>query len=98
MVKSTGAVGLEPIDQLAEKVQSLVGVLERTRTELTQTAEDNVRLSHEIDALRAKLSTAESLLSTAEDQGARTKDLETERDQIRARVTGLLEQLEGLSL
>ena len=91
MVKSTGAVGLEPIDQLAEKVQSLVGVLERTRAELTQTAADNVRLSHEIDALQTKL-------STAEDQGARTRDLETERDQIRARVAGLLEQLEGLSL
>ena len=91
MVKSTGAVGLAPIEQLADKVQSLVGVLERTRAELTQTAEDNARLSREIDALRAKL-------STAEDQGARTKDLETERDQIRGRVTELLEQLEGLSL
>lgn len=91
MVKPTSSVGLEPIDQLAEKVQSLIGVLERTRAELTRTAEDNARLSREVDTLRSQL-------TTAENESARAKSLETERDQIRVRVTEMLEQLEGLSL
>ena len=91
MVKPASSVSLEPIDRLADKVQSLIGVLERTRAELTRTAEDNVRLSGEVDALRTQLATAEG-------QGAQAQSLRTERDQIRARVTEMLEQLEGLSL
>ena len=91
MVKSMSSVSLEPIERLAEKVQSLIGVLERTRAELTRTAEDNTRLSHEVDTLRAQL-------TAAEDQSALTQNLQTERDQIRTRVADMLEQLEGLSL
>ena len=91
MVKPTLSVSLEPIDRLADKVQSLIGVLERTRAELTQTADDNVRLSGEGDALRSQLASAEA-------QGAQAQSLRTERDQIRTRVTEMLEQLEGLSL
>ena len=91
MVKPASSVSLEPIDRLADKVQSLIGLLERTRAELTRTAEDNVRLSGEVDALRTQLATVEG-------QGAQAQSLLTERDQIRARVTEMLEQLEGLSL
>ena len=91
MVKPASSVSLEPIDRLADKVQSLIGLLERTRAELTRTAEDNVRLSGEVDALRTQLATAEG-------QGAQAQSLRTERDQIRARVTDMLEQLDGLSL
>lgn len=91
MVKPASSVSLEPIDRLADKVQSLIGLLERTRAELTRTAEDNVRLSGEVDALRTQLATAEG-------QGAQAQSLRTERDQIRARITDMLEQLEGLSL
>ena len=91
MVKPASSVSLEPIDRLADKGQSLIGLLERTRAELTRTAEDNVRLSGEVDALRTQLATAEG-------QGAQAQSLRTERDQIRARVTDMLEQLEGLSL
>ena len=91
MVKPASSVSLEPIDRLADKVQSLIGLLERTRAELTRTTEDNVRLSGEVDALRTQLATAEG-------QGAQAQSLRTERDQIRARVTDMLEQLEGLSL
>ena len=91
MVKPRSSVSLEPIDRLADKVQSLIGVLERTRAELTLTVEDNVRLSSEIDALRTQV-------ATAEDQGAEAQSLRSERDQIRARVAEMLEQLEGLSL
>ena len=91
MAKPTSSVSLDPIDRLADKVQSLIGVLERTRAELTRTAEDNARLSREVDALRAQLATAEG-------QGAQAQSLRTERDQIRERVTEMLEQLDGLSL
>ena len=91
MVKPASSVSLEPIDRLADKIQSLIGLLERTRAELTRTAEDNVRLSGEVDALRTQLATVEG-------QGAQAQSLRTERDQIRARVTDMLEQLEGLSL
>ena len=91
MVKSTSSVSLEPIDRLADKVKSLIGVLERTRAELTRTVEDNVRLSAEVDALRTQVAAAEG-------QGAQAQSLRAERDQIRDRVTEMLEQLEGLSL
>ena len=91
MVKPTSSLSLEPIDRLAEKVQPLVGVLERTRAELTRASEDNARLSQEVDVLRGRL-------ASAEDQGAQAHSLQTERDQIRVRVTEMLEQLDSLSL
>ena len=91
MGKPTSSLSLEPIDRLAEKVQALVGVLERTRAELTRASEDNARLSQEVDVLRGRL-------ASAEDQGAQAHSLQTERDQIRVRVTEMLEQLDSLSL
>ncbi|HIE91612.1 MAG TPA: hypothetical protein EYQ83_01595 [Acidobacteria bacterium] len=91
MGKPTSSLSLEPIDRLAEKVQTLVGVLERTRAELTRASEDNARLSQEVDVLRGRL-------ASAEDQGAQAHSLQTERDQIRVRVTEMLEQLDSLSL
>ena len=91
MVDETLPVSSEPIDRLAEKVQSLVGVLERTRSELARTAEDNIRLSLEIDELREKL-------VASEDQSAQAVSLQAERDRIRVRVTEMLDQLENLSL
>jgi FtsZ-binding cell division protein ZapB len=91
MVKPTSSLSLEPIDRLAEKVQTLVGVLERTRAELTRASEDNARLSQEVDVLRARL-------VSAEDQEAQAHSLQTERDQIRVRVTEMLEQLDSLNI
>jgi len=91
MANSATSTGLAPIDRLGDKVNSLIDVLERTRTELTRAVEDNARLSHEVDALRAQLATAEG-------QGAQAQGLLEERERIRGRVTELLEQLEGLNL
>ena len=91
MVDETLPGSSEPIDRLAEKVQSLVGVLERTRSELARTAEDNIRLSREIDELREKL-------VASEDQSSQAVSLQAERDRIRVRVTEMLDQLESLSL
>ena len=89
MANPPHSVDLEPIERLADKVRGLVGLLERTRAELSQTVDDNKRLEQEVAGLRAALSTAE---------GAGMKDLVSEREQIRERVAEMLEQLEGLSL
>jgi len=91
MAKTSSAVDLEPIDRLAERVKLLVAVLERTRAEQARLAEDNARLSRELEAARARLTAAES-------DGAEARTLRTEREQIRARVSQMLEQLEGLNL
>ena len=91
MVKPAASLSIESIDRLSEKVQSLIGVLERTRTELTRATEDNARLSQELDLLKPRL-------ENAEDQGAQAQDLLNERDQIRTRVSEMLAQLDELSL
>ena len=88
---STHTVDVESIERLAEKIRDLIGVLERTRGELSQTIEDNLRLSREIDDLKTRLSTAEN--TSAEMIG-----LLDEREQIRSRVTAMLEQLEEISV
>ena len=91
MAKPAPSLSLESIDRLSEKVQSLIGVLERTRAELTRASEDNARLSQELDLLQSRL-------ANAEDQGAQAQDLLSERDQIRTRVSKMLAQLDELSL
>lgn len=91
MVKASSAVDLEPIDRLAQKVQMLVGVLERARAEQTRLAEENTHLTRELEATRARLAAAEG-------EGAEMRMLKTERDQIRSRVSEMLDQLEALAL
>jgi regulator of replication initiation timing len=90
MVKAS-AVDLEPIDRLAQKVELLVKVLERSRAEQARLVEDNTRLSRELEATRGRLAAAEG-------DGAEMRTLKAERDQIRSRVSEMLEQLEGLSV
>ena len=84
-------VDLEPIDRLEEKVRMLVGMIDRLRAESAKTSEDNARLSHELDAVRAKLADAEAT-------NAELLALREERDLIRTRVTEMLEQIETLNL
>ena len=98
MVKATSSVNLEPIDQLAEKVQSLIGVLEQTRAELTRTIQDNTQLSRSVDTLSTEVDALRAQLATVENEHERAQSLREERDQVRTRVTEILEQLEGLSL
>ena len=87
----THTVDVESIERLAEKVRDLVGVLARTRGELSQTIEDNLRLSREVEGLKTQLSHAEST-------SAEMASLMDEREQIRTRVTAMLEQLEEISV
>jgi len=88
---ATRSVDLEPIDRLEEKVKLLVGLVERLKLESARAAEENQRLSHEIDALRARLASSEGVATEL-------TTLKEERDVIRTRVTDMLEQLEALSL
>ena len=87
----TRGVDLEPIDRLEEKVKLLVGMVERMKSETTRAAEENQRLSHELDTLRVRLSSSEGLVTEL-------TTLKEERDVIRTRVSDMLEQLEALSL
>ena len=87
----THTVDVESIERLAEKVRDLIGVLERTRGELAQTIEDNRRLSREVEGLKTQLLSAES---TSADMAS----LMDEREQIRTRVTAILEQIEEISV
>ena len=91
MVKQAAArtIDLEPIDRLEEKVKLLVGLVTRLRLDQKNAADDNARLSAEIDALRARLADAEG-------SHADLDALRDERDQIRSRVAEMLEQLEGI--
>ena len=85
------AVDLEPIDRLEEKITLLVAMVNRLRGEQAKAADDNARLTQEIDVLRARL---------ADSEGVSTEmtALRDERELIRTRVSDMLEQLEHLNL
>ena len=88
---ATRSTDLEPIDRLEEKVKLLVSLVERLKLETARAAEENQRLSHEMDALRARLASSEGVATEL-------TTLKEERDVIRTRVTDMLDQLEALSL
>jgi regulator of replication initiation timing len=82
---------LEALDRLEQKVRLLVAEMGRLRAEHAKQAEENRRLSGELDAALARLAEVEG--ATAE-----IAVLRRERDQVRSRVTGILEHLEGLDI
>jgi regulator of replication initiation timing len=88
---ATRGVDLEPIDRLEEKVRMLVGMIDRLRADNVRAAEDNDRLSRELDAMRGRLADAEGT-------NAELSALREERDLIRTRVNEMLEQIDGLKL
>jgi regulator of replication initiation timing len=85
------APALEPIDRLEEKIKLLVSVIGRLRGEQTRVVEENARLQREVEALRGRLTEAEA---AAGELGT----LRSERDQIRSRVSEMLQQLDALNL
>ncbi len=91
-MKTEAPVELKPIEQLAARVQSLIDVLETTREELKFALDENTKLSDDVEELRGKLQAAEA------QQETQTREFESERDEIRGRVTKMLEQIEELSL
>ncbi len=82
---------LAALDRLEQKVRLLVTEMGRLRAEHATQAEDNRRLSGELDAALAKLADVEG--ATAE-----MAVLRRERDQVRSRVAGILEHLEALDI
>ena len=88
---ATRGVDLEPIDRLEEKLKRLVGMVEHMKASQARAAEENQRLTRELESMRARLATGES---TAHELST----LKEERDIIRARVGEMLEQLEALNL
>ena len=84
-------VEFEPIDRLEEKLKRLVGMVERLRAEQTRTTEENQQLTREIEAMRGRLASSETVTSEL-------SSLKEERDVIRARVGEMLEQLDALNL
>jgi regulator of replication initiation timing len=85
------ALDLEPIDRLEEKIKLLVAMITRLRSEQANAADENARLTQEIDVLRARL---------ADSEGVTTEitTLRDERELIRTRVSDMLEHLEHLNL
>lgn len=84
-------VDLEPIERLEGKVQRLVDAMVALKQEHAGVLDENRRLTREVEALSAKIAEAEgtSLELTA---------LRDERDQIKQRVSSLIDQLDGLDL
>ena len=88
---ATRSVELEPIDRLEEKLKRLVGMVDRMKAEQARAAEENQRLTRELDAMRARAAASDGLV-------AELSSLKEERDVIRTRVTDMLDQLEALNL
>jgi len=88
---ATRGVDLEPIDRLEEKMKLLVGLIERMKGEQARAAEENQRLSRELESLRTRLQSSDSV-------AAELAAMKDERDVIRTRVTDMLQQLDALSL
>ena len=91
MAKTATTVDLQPIDRLEEKVKQLVQLVDRLRSENTRVADDNVRLIRELEAVKARVSEADTA-------GAELATLRDERDVVRARVSDMLAQIDRLSL
>ena len=91
MAKTTRAVDVEAIDRLEEKVKVLVDAIGQMRAAEARAHEENLRLTREMDALRARLADAEGT-------AAECSLLKEERDVIRTRVAEMLEQIEALNL
>ena len=84
-------VEFEPIDRLEEKLKLLVAMVDRLKADQARAAEENMRLTREMDALRVRLAASDAV-------SAELNTMREERDTIRTRVTDMLTQLEGLSL
>ena len=92
MARTTSpTVDQDPIDRLEEKVRLLVAMIGRLKADQARAADENARLSRELEATRAQLTLVEA--STSE-----VAALRQERETIRGRVTDMLEQLEALHL
>jgi regulator of replication initiation timing len=91
VARTSSTIDLAPIDRLEEKVRALVAAIERMRGDQRRVADENARLTRELEDARQRLVSAEGT-------GAEVTALRQERDQIRTRVIELIEQLDALKL
>jgi regulator of replication initiation timing len=89
--KTATSSAVEPIDRLEEKIKLLVSVIGRLRGEQSRVMEDNARLQRELEAIKVRVAEAEGT-------AGEVAELRSERDQIRARVSEMLQQLDALNL
>jgi len=82
---------VDSLDRLEDKVKRLVALVDRMKGEQAHVAEENQRLKGEIESLRARVATGESL-------STEIAALRDEREVIRGRVSDMLQQLEALNL
>jgi cell division protein ZapA len=59
MVKTGRMVDVEPIDRLEEKVKLLIAMIDRLKGDAARLADDNARLSRELEAAHTRLSDAQ---------------------------------------
>ena len=88
---ATRSLELEPIDRLEDKVKRLVAMVERMKDEQARAAEENQRLSREVEAMRGQLAASDTV-------AGELSTLREEREIIRSRVGEMLDQLEALNL
>jgi regulator of replication initiation timing len=88
---ATRGLELEPIDRLEEKLKLLVAMVDRLKAEQARAVEDNQRLARELEAMRVRMNSTETM-------SAELAALRGERDAIRTRVVDMLDQLEALNL
>jgi regulator of replication initiation timing len=89
--KTASPTAVEPIDRLEEKIKLLESVIGRLRQEQSRANEDNARLQRELDSMKARIADAEGVTHEV-------AELRGERDQIRSRVSEMLQQLDALNL
>lgn len=91
MAATGPSIEFESFDRLEDKVKMLVALVGQLRTDQARLADDNLRLTRDLDATRTRLQQAES--STRQ-----LTQLTEERELIRTRVSSLLDQLDTLNL
>jgi len=91
MAKTLRAVDLEPLERLEQKVKLLVAMIGRLRTDQARLAEENLKLTRELEQLRNKLAETDG-------QSAEFAALKEERELVRTRVAEMLAELEALKL
>lgn len=84
-------VDLDAIDRLEDKVKRLVEMIGQLRATQARLNDENTRLERELETARARVADAEG--TTAE-----MVAMKEEREVIRTRLAGMLEQLETLNL
>jgi regulator of replication initiation timing len=97
-VKSARAIDAEPLERLEEKVRKLVAFVEQLRNDKAHLVDENTRLQVQLESQQGKSEALQVKLSETEHAAAELGALREERDQVRARVADLLEQIEALEI